>query len=204
MAITFNSTQNVIHSRRQGDTLIKLHAETSGAQVKLTPRNGVSAQDAQAELEAVHSKIDGLLVSADAMQFKGVASADSDLPASYEPGWTWKAGAAGTFKGHVCEVGDMLIATVSRAGSGNQDSDFAVVQSNIDGAVTGPASAVDGNLAAFDQATGRVVRDSGLSAAALNAELGMVWVKTVAALPETMPQDLKDGGLLMLDATVGG
>lgn len=199
MAITFTSTQNVIHSRRQGDALVRLHPETSGGQVKLTARNGVSAQDAQAELEAIHSKIDGLLLSADAMQFKGVLNAESDLPAAYEPGWTWKVGAAGTYKGAVCEVGDMLIALVSRAGSGHENGDFAVVQSNIDGAVTGPASAADGNLAAFDQNTGKVVRDSGLSA----AEMGKVWVKTVDALPETMPVDLKDGGLLIVEAATG-
>lgn len=199
MAITFTSTQNVIHSRRQGDTLVRLHPETSGGQVKLTARNGVSAQDAQAELEAIHSKIDGLLLSADAMQFKGVLNAESDLPTAYEPGWTWKVGAAGTYKGAVCEVGDMLIAIVSRAGSGHENGDFAVVQSNIDGAVTGPASAADGNLAAFDQNTGKVVRDSGLSA----AEMGKVWVKTVDALPEAMPVDLKDGGLLIVDGAIG-
>lgn len=199
MAITFTSTQNVIHSRRQGDTLVRLHPETSGGQVKLTARNGVSAQDAQAELEAIHSQIDGLLLSADAMQFKGVLNAESDLPTAYEPGWTWKVGAAGTYKGAVCEVGDMLIAIVSRAGSGHENGDFAVVQSNIDGAVTGPASAADGNLAAFDQNTGKVVRDSGLSA----AEMGKVWVKTVDALPEAMPVDLKDGGLLIVDGAIG-
>lgn len=199
MAITFTSTRNVIHSLRQGDALVRLHPETSGGQVRLTARNGVSAQDAQAELEAIHSKIDGLLLSADAMQFKGVLNAESDLPTAYEPGWTWKVGAAGTYKGAVCEVGDMLIAIVSRAGSGHEDSDFAVVQSNIDGAVTGPTSAADGNLAAFDQNTGKVVRDSGLSA----AEMGKVWVKTVDALPEAMPVDLKDGGLLIVDGAIG-
>lgn len=199
MAITFTSTRNVIHSLRQGDALVRLHPETSGGQVRLTARNGVSAQDAQAELEAIHSKIDGLLLSADAMQFKGVLNAESDLPTAYEPGWTWKVGAAGTYKGAVCEVGDMLIAIVSRAGSGHEDSDFAVVQSNIDGAVTGPVSAADGNLAAFDQNTGKVVRDSGLSA----AEMGKVWVKTVDALPEAMPVDLKDGGLLIVDGAIG-
>lgn len=199
MAITFNSTRNVIHSLRQGDALVKLHPETSGGQVKLTARNGVSAQDAQAELEAIHSKIDGLLLSADAMQFKGVVNADGDLPAAYEPGWTWKVGAAGTYRGAVCEVGDMIIAIVSRDAGGNEDSDFAVVQSNIDGAVTGPATAVDGNLAAFDQNTGKIVRDSGLNA----AEMGKVWVKTADALPEAMPADLKDGGLLIVEAATG-
>lgn len=196
MAITFTETKNVIHSRREGDNLVKLHAETSGEQVKLTTQNGVTNEDVQAELEAVHTKINGLLTSADAMQFKGVVNAEDDLPTTYEPGWTWKVGTAGTYKGNVCEVGDMLIATVSRAGTDNDNADFAAVQVNIDGAVTGPVSAVDGNLAAFDQATGKVVKDSGLSA----AELGKVWVKTVTALPEDMPADLKDGGLLIVDA----
>ena len=68
----------------------------------------------------------------------------------------------------------------------------------IKGAVTGPDAAADGNLAAFDQATGKVIRDSGLSA----AELGKVWVKTAASLPDTLPEDLKEGGLLVVDAGV--
>lgn len=196
MAITYQSTRNVVYSQRNGENLIRIHPETSGAQVKLTAQNGVTAADVQAELEALHTRIGSLLVSTDAMQFKGVLNADGEIPTTHEPGWTWKIGTAGTYRGNVLEVGDMLIATVSRAGTENADSDFAAVQVNIDGAVTGPETAVDGNLAAFDQATGKIVKDSGLS----TAELAKSWVMTVSELPESMPEDLKDGGILIVDS----
>ncbi len=184
---------------RKGNALLNIQPETSGEQVKLAARNGVTAATAQAELEAVHARMDGLLSNADAMRFKGVVNADADLPAAdYEAGWTYKVGAAGVYKGRDCEEGDLIIVNASRADSGSVDGDFDVVQANIKGAVTGPDAAADGNLAAFDQATGKVIRDSGLSA----AELGKVWVKTAASLPDTLPEDLKEGGLLVVDAGV--
>ena len=206
MAISVDVKNGQLHIRN-GEKLIRINPESIGAQVKLTAQNGVTQADAQAELEAVHAKIDGLLTSADAMQFKGVVNAEGDLPTTYEPGWTWKVASAGSYKGNACEVGDMIVAVVSRAGTGNENSDFSVIQSNIDGAVTGPASAVGDDLAAFDGATGKVVKDSGLKTADVLAavEKGKkVWVKTAASVPDTMPEDLHDGGLLFVDASLGG
>lgn len=192
---------------RDGEKLLQLNAESIASQIKLTAQNGVSQADVQAELEAVHSKIDGLLTSADAMIFKGVVNAEGDLPTTYEPGWTWKVASAGSYKGNACEVGDMIVAVVSRAGTGNENSDVAVIQANIDGAVTGPVSSADGNLAAFDGATGKVVKDSGLKMADVQAAVDdgkKVWVKTAASVPDAMPEDLHDGGLLFVDASLGG
>lgn len=192
---------------RDGEKLLQLNPETIAAQVKLTARNGVTQGDVQAELEAVHTKVDGLLASADAMIFKGVVNAEGDLPATYEPGWTWKVASAGNYKGNACEIGDMIVAVVSRAGSGNENSDFAVIQANIDGAVTGPASATGDNLAAFDGATGKIVKDAGLGLSDVRAAVEgskKVWVKTAASVPDAMPEDLHDGGLLFVDASLGG
>lgn len=192
---------------RDGEKLIQLNAESIASQIKLTAQNGVTQADVQAELEAVHSKVDGLLTSADAMIFKGVVNADRDLPTTYEPGWTWKVASAGSYKGNACEIGDMIVAVVSRSGTGNENSDFAVIQANIDGAVTGPVSSADGNLAAFDGATGKVVKDSGLKMADVQAAVDdgkKVWVKTAASVPDAMPEDLHDGGLLFVDASLGG
>lgn len=190
-----------------GKKLIQLNAESIASQIKLTAQNGVTQADVQAELEAVHSKVDGLLTSADAMIFKGVVNADGDLPTTYEPGWTWKVASAGSYKGNACEIGDMIVAVVSRSGTGNENSDFAVIQANIDGAVTGPVSSADGNLAAFDGASGKVVKDSGLKMADVQAVVAdgkKVWVKTAASVPDSMPEDLHDGGLLFVDASFGG
>ena len=61
--------------------------------------------------------------------------------------------------GVVCEIGDMIIALIDRAGSGNLNADWTVIQSNIDGAVIGPASAVSGNLPKFNGVTGKLIAD---------------------------------------------
>ena len=206
MAITVEVKNGKLYIR-DGEKLIQLNAESIASQIKLTAQNGVTQPDVQAELEAVHSKVDGLLTSADAMQFKGVVNAEGDLPTTYEPGWTWKVASAGGYKGNACEVGDMIVAVVSRAGTGNENSDFAVIQANIDGAVTGPASATGDNLAAFDGATGKLVKDAGIGLSDVRSAVEgskKVWVKTAASVPDAMPEDLHDGGLLFVDASLGG
>lgn len=92
-----------------------------------------------------------------AMKFKGVVNSDSDLPSSHKAGYVYIIGTAGTYNGEVCEVGDMIIAT------GTGASAWAIVQTNIDGAVTGPSSAVSGNVATYNGSTGKAIQDSGVA-----------------------------------------
>ncbi len=115
----------------------------------------------------VKNYVDDALVVAQAMQFKGTVAAASDLPDHTDDplpvaGWTYRASAAfqlttaaGTEN---VEVGDMIICSTSATDS--TDPVWSVVQNNIDGAVTGPASSVNGNIAVFDGATGKVIKDS--------------------------------------------
>lgn len=85
----------------------------------------------------------------------------SGLPlAANNAGQMWRVIEAGEYAGQNCEIGDLIIALTNNA---TQPSDFMVIQANIDGAITGPATAVDGNLVAFDGATGNVVKDSGIT-----------------------------------------
>lgn len=117
--------------------------------------------------DAVKNYIDGLLAASDAMVFKGTLGTGGTitaLPTTYSAGWSYKIITAGTYAGVVCEVGDLIIATIARAGSGNLNSDWVVVQTNIDGAVTGPASATDGNFPLFDGATGKLIKNSSYNA----------------------------------------
>ncbi len=117
--------------------------------------------------DAIKAYVDNLLGATDAMVFKGTLGTGGTitvLPTTYSAGWTYKVITAGTYAGKVCEVGDMIIAVVDRSGSGNIDADWTVVQTNIDGAVTGPASAVNGNLPSFNGTTGKVIEDSGIAA----------------------------------------
>lgn len=68
----------------------------------------------------------------------------------YKVGYSYKVITAGTYAGNTCEVGDMLIAiSVSNPIS---DSDWTVIQSNIDGAVTAKFSTSDiGKIPVVDE-----------------------------------------------------
>jgi len=108
---------------------------------------------------------DGLMSANDAMLFKGSVGTGGTYEiaafnslASYAAGWSYKAISAGTIKGKVCEIGDLLIATVDRAGSGNVDADWSVFQTNVDGVVIGPASTTDNYVALFSGATGKLLK----------------------------------------------
>lgn len=111
---------------------------------------------------AVKAYVDGLLSASDAMVFKGTLGTGgtiTSLPtgAGVSAGHAYKVITAGTFDSKVCEVGDLIIATVDNPGAG----DWTVVQTNLDGAVTGPASAVYGNFPIFNNTTGKVISDAG-------------------------------------------
>jgi len=96
---------------------------------------------------------------------------------TYNAGWTYRVIEAGTIRGVVCQIGDLVVVLVDRAGSGNLDSDFTVAQTNIDGAVVGPASAVDGDIVLFDSTTGKLIKSSGVGLATKRAE----WVSAPAS-----------------------
>lgn len=147
--------------QRVGENLYQLNIQTSAKQVKMKSETDTDS-DVQAEIEALRKKVDNVLSANDAMVFKGVVNQDSDIAAAdYQAGWTYKVGTAGTYKGQKCEVGDLIVCIKDYADSA-ADSDWTVVQTNIDGAVTGPESAVSENLASFDGATGRIIKDSAL------------------------------------------
>lgn len=59
---------------------------------------------------------------------------------------------------------------VARAGTGNLDSDFNVVQSNVDGAVVGPTTSVDNRIAVYDGATGKIIKDGGVTISSLQGQ----------------------------------
>lgn len=105
---------------------------------------------------------------ADAMIFRGIidCSANPNYPAA-DAGDTYKVSAAGKIggaSGPNVEVGDTLICTTDSTVTGNHatvGANWYIVQSNVDGAVTGPVSAVSANAATFNGTTGRIIQDSG-------------------------------------------
>lgn len=96
-----------------------------------------------------------------------VGTVDSTHPlptADYEVGQTFRVVEEGTYAGIDCEIGDLIIV-ISDFDTTAQDSDFLVVQANIDGAVIGPDSSTDANIAVFDGITGKKIKDSTVSLA---------------------------------------
>lgn len=113
--------------------------------------------------DAVKTYIDNAFAANDAMVYKGTIGTGgtvTTLPTTYSAGWTYRVITAATYAGKVCEIGDLIVAIVDRSGSGNLDSDWTVVQTNIDGAVVGPASATNGNFPVFNGTTGKLIANS--------------------------------------------
>lgn len=117
--------------------------------------------------KAVKAYADGLLDANNAYQYKGVidCSANPNYPAA-SAGWTYKvsvAGKIGGAAGVVVEVGDSVTCIVDGTSAGNQatvGANWIVMQTNIDGAVVGPASSTANAIAIFSGTTGKVVSDS--------------------------------------------
>lgn len=87
---------------------------------------------------------------------------------SHKKGMTFVVTTAGTYVGNVCELGDTIICKAT--GTVASDADWFVVQKNIDGAVTGPASSISGRIATFDGTTGKKIVDGGKTIAEVLAE----------------------------------
>lgn len=171
-------TQTVIVSPSIKNNVTKTDATTTAGYIPKfnnttgVIENGYSVQTTLASSStaiptaaAVVAAIDNKIAAADAMIYKGTLGTDgtvTKVPANgYKVGWTYKVITAGTYAGIKCEVGDMLIAINNGPVSGTTvvNTDWTVVQANIDGAVTGPASATAGHIAVFDGATGKVIKD---------------------------------------------
>ena len=133
--------------------------EFEGTPTVPTPINPTSGSHQIANVEYVLDVIGNI---GEAMHYKGVVDQNSDLPTEgYVGGDTYKVATAGTYAGKVCEVGDMIIANKAYAQGAVQNDDWDVIQTNIDGAVTGPAAATSGHFALFDNANGKVIGDAG-------------------------------------------
>ena len=107
---------------------------------------------------AVASFVSQELGNLDALRFKGTLGTGgtvTTLPTdNVKIGDTYRVITAGTYSGMTVEVGDLIIATATTP-------TWTVAQANIDGAVTGPASSTASNFAAFNDTTGKVIKDSG-------------------------------------------
>lgn len=121
------------------------------------------------DMEAATKAYVDTLLGNMAMKQPGTVSAGAGLPEDgYEAGDSWRVTEGGTYAGQECEPGDLIICIKDYAEGTASDSDFMVVQANIDGAVTGPDVAVDANVVIFDGTTGKVIKDSNVTIAAVS------------------------------------
>ena len=118
-----------------------------------------------ATTEFVIAEIQDKIQAAIALRFKGTIGTGgtiTSLPNSHVTGDVYLAiSGAPNIGSEVLEPGDLIICI--KDGSTANDSDWTVVQTNIDGAVIGPASSVDQNIPVFKGNTGKLIQDSGLS-----------------------------------------
>ena len=98
-----------------------------------------------------------------------VDGTDNPLPSTgYKAGQMWRVAEEGTYAGVECEIGDLIICLKDHEAEGAGNTDFMVVQANIDGAVTGADSSVDGHIVVFNGSTGKVIKDSNVTIASLD------------------------------------
>lgn len=120
----------------------------------------------------VNAEIESKMSESDAMVYKGTLAGGSSgdygaLTPAASKGWTYKVTTAGKIDGVAVEIGDMLIcntdSTAAATASNYQTvvANWDFIQGNQDGVVIGPASATSGNIALFDGATGKLIKDGG-------------------------------------------
>jgi hypothetical protein len=157
------------------------------------------AQISKSAKVASQQYVDDRIDVADALQFKGSidASTNPDYPAA-SAGHLFRisvAGKIGGASGPNVEPGDVITCYVDGSASGDEatvGANWDISQSNIDGAVVGPASSTDDVLAAFDGVTGKTVKDSAIpSAAVLRTDVNLQ-IETWSA-PRPFFQTMKDG-----------
>lgn len=154
---------------------VGLGSVTNDAQLKAADLDidGTLAANSDTKIpsqKAVKTYADALIAANDAMVFKGVidCSANPNYPAANR-GDTYRvsvAGKIGGASGTNVEAGDLLICLTDGTAAGTQaavGASWTIAQANIDGAVTGAASSTGDDFATFNGASGKVIKDSGLS-----------------------------------------
>lgn len=124
--------------------------------------------DPTQDMEAVTKQYVDRLISGINTFEVGIVDGDTPLPATdYKAGQAFRVAAAGTYAGQTCEVGDLIICINDYEAGSASDSDFMIVQSNLNGAVIGPDASTDANIAVFDGITGKKIKDSAVTLTSL-------------------------------------
>lgn len=148
---------------------------------------------------AVKSYVDGLISNL-VSSAPGVVDGDHPLPVDgYKAGQTWRVALAGTYAGQKCEVGDLIIC-IKDFNTQTNNSDFMVVQANVDGAVTSTATtSTVGEIVVFNAATGKVIKGSGVNISSLNDTISKAHTHANKAILDTYN---KNQTQLLADAAI--
>lgn len=189
---------------KNGETQTQLNPETVAAQVIINDAAGVGS-NVEAEIEKLRTDVAALINGG--VVFKGALTTTSGLPTvSYKAGWQYIVQDAGTYAGKVCEAGDFVVCVKNYASGSASNSDWAVLQVNIVGAVTGPANSVANHVAAFDGTSGKITFSSSIGK---NEHIAAIVTNgqdpVQVAVSQSRPTAIASGGAYDVpEHTVGG
>ena len=148
----------------EGNNNTPLAPYTVAEAVKVNDVDG-NASTVEAEIVALRKAVEAAVSKG--QHFQGVVNSTATLPPyNYKAGWLYSVQEAGTYAGNVCEVGDLIICVKDYASGSASNADWAVLQANLDGAVTGPSASVAAHVVVFDGTSGKRIKDSGFTIAA--------------------------------------
>ena len=151
------------YTTTQVDTSLSTKAPLASPALTGTPTAPTAADGTNTTQIATTQFVQNAFKANDAMVFKGTIGSSgatvTSLPATHYQGWTYKVATAGSYAGTTCEIGDMIICITDGTSANNVH--WTVIQANIDGTVTGPASATDTHIATFNGTSGKIIQDSG-------------------------------------------
>ena len=152
---------NTVIYGKEGAVPFEINPKTIAAQVHL---NNAAGSDSNVEDEIVLLRQQVSELQQGGVSFKGALSAANPLPTvAYKSGWQYSVAEAGIYAGQTCEVGDLILCIKDYASGSASNKDWVVLQVNIVGAVTGPASSVANRVAVFTDTSGKQIKDSGFT-----------------------------------------
>lgn len=158
MAESLVKTQLYSH---EGNNNTPLAPYTVAEAVKVNDVDG-NASTVEAEIVELRKAVEAAVSKG--QHFQGVVNSTATLPPyNYKAGWLYSVQEAGTYAGNACEVGDLIICVKDYASGSASNSDWAVLQANLDGAVTGPSASVAAHVVVFDGTSGKRIKDSGFT-----------------------------------------